>query len=78
VSQFPRARPTTAPRKPRAPRLVRTHVLVTSGQTDYAGVPICHECGNLGTHKIHDLTVASEAMEIDRRIVGDRDGPTSS
>jgi hypothetical protein len=71
MSYFPRARPTTAPRKPRAPRLVRTHVLVTSGQTNHAGVPICHECGDLGTHKIHDLTVASEAMEIDRRQMGE-------
>ena len=71
MTRFPRARPTAAPRKPRTPRLVRTHVLVTDGQTDYAGVPICHECGNLATHAVHDLTVSTEAMEIDRRQMGE-------
>jgi len=50
---------------------MRTHVLVTDGQTDYAGVPICHECGNLASHAVHDLTVSTEAMEIDRRQMGE-------
>lgn len=73
MSRFPRARPTAAPRTPRAPRMVATHVFIDAGQTDHAGVGICNECGNLRDHRIHDLTVASEALEIDRRQMGETD-----
>ena len=66
-----RARPTATPRKARAPKTVQTHVLINAGQTNHAGVPICNECGHLGTHRIHDLNVADEVLEIDRRIVGE-------
>lgn len=51
--------------------MVRTHVLVTAGQTNHAGVPICNECGNLADHAVHDLNVATEAMEVDRRQMGE-------
>ncbi len=71
MSRFPRARPTSTPRKPRAPRMVQTHVMVSNGQTNHAGVPICNECGHLGTHRIHDLNVADEVLEIDRRQMGE-------
>ena len=66
-----RARPTATPRKARAPRMVQTHVLINAGQTNHAGVVICNECGNLADHRIHDLNVASEAMEVDRRQMGE-------
>lgn len=68
-----RNRPTATPRKSRAPRVVQTHVFIDAGQTDYAGVGICNECGNLRSHVVHDLTVASEALEIDRRQMGEAD-----
>jgi len=70
MSRPPRARPTATPRKARAPKMVPTHVMINAGQKDYAGVPICNECGHLQTHRIHDLNVADEVLEVDRRIVG--------
>jgi len=51
--------------------MVPTHVMINAGQKDYAGVPICNECGHLQTHRIHDLNVADEVLEVDRRIVGE-------
>lgn len=51
--------------------MVQTHVFINAGQTNHAGEGICDECGNLRSHVVHDLNVASEAMEIDRRIVGE-------
>jgi len=71
MTRLPPARPTTAQRKPRAPKMVPTHVMINAGQKDYAGVPICNECGHLQTHRIHDLNVADEVLEVDRRIVGE-------
>ena len=50
--------------------MVPTHVMINAGQKDYASVPICNECGHLPTHRIHDLNVADEVLEVDRRIVG--------
>jgi hypothetical protein len=52
---------------------VSTHVFHDSGQRDYKDRRCCEWCGNLDTHRIHDVTVISEAEAIDRRVIGERD-----
>jgi len=75
MSRFPKARPTARPSRamPKRPRDWRrfTHVCLNTGQYDWDGIPLCGECGHRGDHRIHDLTVASEATDVSARIMGE-------
>lgn len=71
MSQFPKARPTAGRKRVRPLKTVTTHVLFNAGQTDHAGVVICDTCGHLATHRVHDLNVPSEAVEVDARTMGE-------
>ena len=69
----PRVPPKTVTSRQHVPARtkVATHVPITAGQYDHRGEALCDWCGNLVSHRIHDVTVSSEAEAIDRRRVGE-------
>lgn len=73
MSQFPTARPTIAPKQERAPYSWKTHVCMVGAIVDADGVAVCvrPDCGHRADHKIHVVTVAAGADEMDARKLGE-------
>lgn len=73
MTQFPKAKPTVAPKPERAPYGWKTHPCAVGVIFDADGVAVCvrPDCGHRADHKVHIVGQIVDASEVDARKLGE-------